>query len=62
MKEKKIDRFFLIITFILIFVGLAMFISASLGTLNRNASTFYAILFSQLVLGLGSVLSACILP
>ncbi|MFA5095167.1 MAG: putative lipid II flippase FtsW [Candidatus Paceibacterota bacterium] len=53
MKEKKIDRFFLIITFVLIFLGLAMFISASLGILTKNSSTFYSVLFSQLVLGFG---------
>jgi cell division protein FtsW len=53
MKEKKIDRFFLIIVFILIFIGIAMFISASLGVLARSESTFYSVLFSQLVLGFG---------
>ena len=53
MKEKKIDRFFLIIVSLLIFIGVAMFISASLGVLAKNASTFYSTLFSQLVLGFG---------
>jgi cell division protein FtsW len=53
MKEKKIDRFFLIIVSLLIIIGLAMFISASLGILNRSAGTFYSVLFSQLVLGFG---------
>ncbi|KKP85765.1 cell division protein FtsW [Candidatus Nomurabacteria bacterium RIFCSPHIGHO2_02_FULL_35_13] len=53
MKEKKIDRFFLIITYLLIIIGVAMFISASLGILNKNGETFYSVLFSQLVLGLG---------
>lgn len=52
-KEKKADKFFLIIVFILIIVGLAMFISASLGILNRSEGTFYSVLISQLVLGLG---------
>src|SRR3989338_8110008 len=62
MKDKKIDRFFLIIVSLLIFVGVAMFISASLGILGKNASSvilaknqriFYSVLFNQLVLGLG---------
>src|ERR1035437_10476947 len=53
MKEKKVDRFFLIIVFILLALGVAMFISASLGILARSEKTFYSVLFSQLVLGLG---------
>ena len=53
MKEKKIDKFFLTITLILISLGVAMFFSASLGILVRNEKTFYSVLFSQLVLGLG---------
>ena len=51
--EKKIDKFFLIVVFLLIFIGLAMFVSASLGILVKNKGTFYSVLFSQLVLGLG---------
>lgn len=53
MKEKKVDRFFLIIIFLLLFFGVAMFISASLGILARSEHTFYSVLISQLVLGLG---------
>ncbi len=53
MKEKKVDKFFLIIIFILLSLGVAMFVSASLGVLLKNEKTFYSILFSQLVLGLG---------
>jgi len=53
MREKKIDRFFLIIIFLLLSLGVAMFISASLGVLARNEKIFYSVLFSQLVLGLG---------
>jgi len=53
MKAKKIDRFFLVIVLLLIFIGLAMFVSASLGILAKNEQTFYSVLFSQLVLGLG---------
>ncbi len=37
----------------LLFVGVAIFISASLGILAKNQQTFYSVLFSQLVLGLG---------
>lgn len=53
MKEKKADKFFLIIIFILLLLGVAMFISASLGILAKNEETFFSMLFSQLVLGLG---------
>jgi len=53
MKEKKVDRFFLIIVLLLLFFGVAMFVSASLGILARSEKTFYSVLFSQLVLGLG---------
>lgn len=53
MKEKKIDRFFLIIVFLLIAVGTAMFVSASLGILAKNEKIFYSVIFNQLVLGLG---------
>jgi cell division protein FtsW len=53
MKEKKVDKFFLIVTFLLIAIGAAMFVSASLGLLVRNERTFYSVLFNQIVLGLG---------
>lgn len=53
MKEKKVDKFFLIVVFLLLFIGVAMFISASLGILARSEHTFYSVLISQLVLGLG---------
>ena len=53
MKQKKIDKIFLIIVLLLIFFGLAMFVSASLGILTRSSHTFYSVLISQLVLGLG---------
>ena len=51
MKEKRVDRFFLTIVLLLIFLGMAMFVSASLGILAKNEKTFYAVLFSQLILG-----------
>ncbi len=53
MREKKPDKFLLIIVFLLIFIGAAMFISASLGILAKNRDIFYSILFSQIVLGFG---------
>ncbi len=53
MRAKKIDKFFLIIVSLLLVMGIAMFISASLGILAKNATTFRAVLFNQLVLGLG---------
>jgi cell division protein FtsW len=52
-REKKVDKFFLITLFILLIIGVAMFVSASLGVLVKNKDIFYSILFSQLVLGLG---------
>lgn len=53
MREKKIDRFFLTIVILLIFIGILMFVSASFGILAKNPKTFYSVLFSQLILGLG---------
>ena len=52
-KEKKVDKFFLTILILLIILGTAMFVSASFGILAKNPKTFYNVLFSQLVLGLG---------
>ncbi|MFZ3011772.1 MAG: putative peptidoglycan glycosyltransferase FtsW [Minisyncoccia bacterium] len=53
MKEKKVDKFFLVIVSLLLFLGVAIFVSASFGLLAKNEETFYSVLFSQLVLGLG---------
>ncbi len=53
MKEKKVDKFFLTIVLLLLSIGVAMFISASLGVLVKNEKIFYSVLFNQLVLGLG---------
>jgi len=53
MREKKIDKFFLVILFLLISIGLIMFVSASLGILAKDTKIFYSVLFSQLVMGLG---------
>lgn len=52
-KEKKADKFFLIVVALLVGLGLTMFISASLGFLTKNPKVFYDVLFSQLILGLG---------
>ena len=52
-KQKKVDKFFLTTVLILVFTGVAMFISASLGILDKNKEIFYSVLFNQLVLGLG---------
>ncbi len=51
--RKKIDKFFLVIMSLLLAVGVAVFISASLGILAKNEKLFHSVLFSQLVLGLG---------
>lgn len=53
MKEKKVDKFFLVIIFLLIIIGISMFISASLGILVKNEKVFFSVVFSQVVLGLG---------
>lgn len=50
---KTVDRFFLTLTLILVFLGIAMFVSASLGVLAKNAKLFYDIVLKQTVLGLG---------
>ncbi len=53
MRGRKVDRVFLITVFTLIIFGVAMFVSASLGILNRNKDLFFSVLFSQLAFGLG---------
>ena len=52
-KEKKIDKFFLTTVLMLVFGGIAMFVSASFGILNKDKSIFYSVILKQLVLGLG---------
>ncbi|PIR68615.1 putative lipid II flippase FtsW [Candidatus Nomurabacteria bacterium CG10_big_fil_rev_8_21_14_0_10_35_16] len=51
--SRRVDRFFLIIVIMLVTLGVAMFVSASLGILVKSSKTFYSVLFSQIVLGLG---------
>lgn len=53
MREKKADRFFLIIVGLLLAIGVGIFVSASLGILAKNEKLFMSVLFSQLVLGFG---------
>ena len=52
MKEKKADKILLITIFSLLFIGVMMFVSSSLGILNRSESTFYSVIIKQLVFGL----------
>ncbi|MES2416130.1 MAG: putative lipid II flippase FtsW [Patescibacteria group bacterium] len=53
MHKNKIDKFFLVVIVTLVLIGVAMFVSASLGILAKSEQTFYSVLISQLVLGLG---------
>ncbi|MBU0612273.1 putative lipid II flippase FtsW [Patescibacteria group bacterium] len=52
MKEKKIDKFFFTTVILLACLGVAIFVSASLGLLVKSEEKFFSVLFSQLVLGL----------
>lgn len=51
--KKRVDKFFLIIVILLVTIGTAMFVSASLGILVKDEKIFYSVLFNQIVLGLG---------
>ena len=50
--NNKIDRIFLSIVLSLIIIGVVMFISASLGILNKSETKFYGVMASQLIYGL----------
>lgn len=50
--KRKVDKPFLILTITLLVVGLFIFSSASLGLLAKGSSSYWSILFNQLVLGL----------
>lgn len=50
--NNKIDRVFFGIVISLLVLGVVMFVSASLGILNKNESKFYAVIFNQLIFGL----------
>lgn len=49
--QKIFDKYFFGIVLIICIIGLFSFISASLGILAHNASKFYSVIFSQLVIG-----------
>ena len=51
MSVRGLDRTFLIFTVILVFLGLLIFSSASLGLLSRNGVSFSSVAFSQIVFG-----------
>ena len=50
--RRKSDRFFLITTVILVFIGLAIFTSASLGLLAKNGASFGSVALKQILLGI----------
>lgn len=50
--KNKIDRTFLSIVTSLIIIGAIMFVSASLGILNKNVAKFNGVMVSQLIYGL----------
>ncbi|MEK7569716.1 MAG: putative lipid II flippase FtsW [Patescibacteria group bacterium] len=52
-RKKKVDKFFLTVVLLLAGIGIAIFISASLGVLARSKDTFYQVLISQIGLGIG---------
>ena len=56
--KNKIDKIFFGIVIALVFIGVIIFVSASLGILNKNESKFYGVMFNQLVYGLGGGLVA----
>ncbi len=58
--KKKVDKTFLILTFALIILGFFIFSSASLGLLAKvyGEGKYQAVLFNQIVLGLGGGLTA----
>ncbi len=58
IKVEKFDKFFLITVLVLVIAGLAIFVSAALGTLVKSEKVFYSILRSQLLFGLGAGLLA----
>ena len=53
MREKKVDKFFLIVVILLVTIGVAMFMSASLSLLVKSEKAFLSVIFKQIVLGLG---------
>lgn len=52
MKKQNIDKIFLWIVIVIVFIGVVMFTSSSLGIFGKNESKFYGVLISQFLLGL----------
>ncbi len=52
MKKSGVDRIFLGIIIALVFIGVVMFTSASLGILARNEAKFYGVISNQFIFGL----------
>lgn len=51
MKKSKIDKVFLGIVLTIVFIGLIIFTSASLGIYAKNEAKFYSVIFNQFVFG-----------
>ena len=56
--QNKIDRMFLGLVISLVIIGIIMFVSASLGILNKNEAKFNAVMISQFAYGFGGGLLA----
>ncbi len=52
MKKNKVDRYLLIITSILVFYGLMIFLSASLGLLARGGARLSSVVANQILFGI----------
>lgn len=59
--KKKIDKPFLFITSALVVFGFFIFASAALGLLAQGTGKFYAVMFNQVVLGLGGGITSAII-
>jgi cell division protein FtsW len=53
MKKKKIDMFFFGVTCFIVLIGLFALSSASIGLIARSSKSIFAVIFKQLVLGVG---------
>jgi cell division protein FtsW len=52
MKKRGLDRIFFGIIIALVFIGVVIFTSASLGILAKNVTKFYGVIFGQFIFGL----------
>ena len=59
--SNKIDRIFFGIVLSLIIIGVIMFISASLGILNKNEAKFYSVISQKTSALTASLLRTCFL-